>query len=258
MHEEFSMRLDMRGKVALITGGAQGLGAAEAAKLLEWGAQVVIGDVREEEGRSLVAEQERVGHRGKIAFLKMDVTEMDDWKQAVSFVANCFGALTTLINNAGFPGRPGVEATTEEGWQKTIDVDLKGSFLGIKASVPAMRKAGGGAIVNTSSTYALVASGRGSTAYSAAKGGIVMLTKAAAVEYAREKIRVNCIHPGIIDTPRNRTLPPGWLAGLLDATPMGRMASPEEIANAVLFLASDASSYMTGTSLVVDGGYTAV
>jgi NAD(P)-dependent dehydrogenase (short-subunit alcohol dehydrogenase family) len=252
------MRVDMTGKVALVTGGAQGLGAAESAKLLEWGAQVVIGDLREEDGKNFVAEQERVGHRGRIAFLRMDVTEMADWKQAVDFVAMSFGALTTLINNAGFPGRPGVEATTEEGWQNTIDVDLKGSFLGIKACVPAMRKAGGGTVVNTSSTYALVASGRGSTAYSAAKGGIIMLTKAAAVEYAREKIRVNCIHPGIIDTPRNRTLAPGWLAGLLDGTPMGRMASPEEIANSVLFLASDASSYMTGASLVVDGGYTAV
>jgi len=252
------MRLDMKGKVALITGGAQGLGAAEAAKLLEWGAQVVIGDLREDEAKAFVAEQERAGHRGKIAFLKMDVTEMADWERAVSFAGSSFGTLTTLINNAGFPGRPGVEATTEEGWQKTIDVDLKGSFLGIKACVPAMRKAGGGSIVNTSSTYALVASGRGSTAYSAAKGGIIMLTKAAAVEYAREKIRVNCIHPGIIDTPRNRTLAPDWLAALIDRTPMGRMASPEEIANAVLFLASDASSYMTGTSLVVDGGYTAV
>ena len=252
------MRVDMTGKVALVTGGAQGLGAAEAAKLLEWGAQVVIGDLREEDGKNFVAEQERVGHRGRIAFLRMDVTEMADWRQVVDFAAMSFGTLTTLINNAGFPGRPGVEATTEEGWQKTIDVDLKGSFLGIKACVPAMRKAGGGTIVNTSSTYALVASGRGSTAYSAAKGGIIMLTKAAAVEYAREKIRVNCVHPGIIDTPRNRTLAPTWLAGLINGTPMGRMASPEEIANAVLFLASDASSYMTGASLVVDGGYTAV
>jgi NAD(P)-dependent dehydrogenase (short-subunit alcohol dehydrogenase family) len=252
------MRLDMTGKVALITGGAQGLGAAEAAKLLEWGARVVIGDLREEDGENVVAERERAGHRGEIAFLKMDVADMADWKRAVDFAGSRFGALTTLINNAGFPGRPGVEATTEEGWQKTIDVDLKGSFLGIKACVPAMRKAGGGTIVNTSSTYALVGSGHGSTAYSAAKGGIIMLTKAAAVEYARENIRVNCIHPGIIDTPRNRTLAPGWLAGLLERTPMARMASPEEIANAVLFLASDASSYMTGTSLVVDGGYTAV
>jgi NAD(P)-dependent dehydrogenase (short-subunit alcohol dehydrogenase family) len=248
----------MRGKVALITGGAQGLGAAEAAKLLEWGAQVVIGDLLEEDARNFVAEQERAGHQSRIAFVKMDVTEMTDWKRAVEFAAMSFGGLTTLINNAGFPGRAGVEATTEEGWQKTIDVDLKGSFLGIKACVPAIRKAGGGTIVNTSSTYALVASGRGSTAYSAAKGGIIMLTKAAAVEYAPEKIRVNCIQPGIVDTPRNRTLPPGWLAGLLEGTPMRRMASPEEIANAVLFLASDASSYMTGASLVVDGGYTVV
>jgi NAD(P)-dependent dehydrogenase (short-subunit alcohol dehydrogenase family) len=252
------MRLDMTGKVALITGGAQGLGAAEAAKLLEWGARVVIGDLREEEGESFIARQERAGHRGQIAFLRMDVTEMADWERAVDFAGSRFGSLTTLVNNAGFPGRPGVEGTTEEGWQKTIDVDLKGSFLGIKACVPTMRKAGGGAIVNTSSTYALVASGRGSTAYSAAKGGIIMLTKAAAVEYARENIRVNCIHPGIIDTPRNRSLSPDWLASLLRGTPMGRMAAPEEIANAVLFLASDASSYMTGTSLVVDGGYTAV
>ena len=252
------MRLDMTGKVALITGGAQGLGAAEAAKLLEWGARVVIGDLRAEEGESFVSEQERTGHRGQIEFLKMDVTQMADWQRAVGLANAKFGALTTLINNAGFPGRPGVEATTEEGWQKTIDVDLKGSFLGIKACVPSIRKAGGGTIVNTSSTYALVASGRGGTAYSAAKGGIIMLTKAAAVEYARENIRVNCIHPGIVDTPRNRTLAPDWLAGLLDGTPMHRMASPEEIANAVLFLASDASSYMTGASLIVDGGYTAV
>src|SRR5688572_14696666 len=108
------MRLDMTGKVALITGGAQGLGAAEAAKLLEWGARVVIGDLREDEGRSFVAQKERAGHLGRIAFVKMDVTEMADWMRAVDFAGSLFGPLTTLVNNAGFPGRPGVEATTEE------------------------------------------------------------------------------------------------------------------------------------------------
>jgi NAD(P)-dependent dehydrogenase (short-subunit alcohol dehydrogenase family) len=252
------MFMSMAGKVALVTGGAQGLGAAEAQILLEHGARVVVGDVRDEDGEGFVAEQDAAGHQGSIAYIPLDVTRMADWQRAVQFAEQRFGRLTSLVNNAGFPGRPGIEATTEEGWQKTIDVDLKGSFLGIKACVPAMRRAAEGAIVNTSSTYGLVASGRGSTAYSSAKGGVVMLSKAAAVEYAAENIRVNCIHPGIIDTPRNRTLPPEWLQGLLDDTPLGRMAAAREIAGAVLFLLSNASSYMTGSSLVVDGGYVAI
>ena len=252
------MRLDMTGKVAIVTGGAQGLGAVEARTLLRQGASVVIGDVREEDGTAFVDALESEGFGGRVGFEVLDVTRAEDWTRVVDGTASRFGRLTTLINNAGYPGRAGVETTTEEGWQKTIDVDLKGSFLGIKTAVPQFRRAGGGVVVNTSSTYALVASGRGSTAYSAAKGGIIMLTKAAAVEYARENIRVNCIHPGIIDTPRNRSLAPGWLDALIAGTPLGRMADPEEIANAVLFLAADASSSVTGTSLVVDGGYTAI
>ena len=252
------MFMEMTGKVALISGGAQGLGAAEGRALLAHGATVVLGDLRDDDGESFVAELEAAGHAGRIAYLHLDVTRMADWQRAVSFAEERFGALTTLINNAGFPGRAGVEATTEEGWQKTIDVDLKGSFLGIKACVPAMRRAGGGAIVNTSSTYGLVASGRGSTAYSSAKGGLVMLSKAAALEYAPDNIRVNCLHPCVIDTPRNRSLPPDWFQSLIDKTPLGRMADPMEIAHAALFLVSDAASYMTGSSLVVDGGYVIV
>src|SRR5580700_1495469 len=150
------MRLDMNGKVAIVTGGAQGLGAAEVEKLLEYGANVVIADLRIEDGAKLAADMEASGHKGRIAFEGMDVTQIDDWHRVVDAAVARFGKLTTLVNNAGFPGRAGVEATTEEGWQKTIDVDLKGSFLGIKTAVSAMRRAGGGAIVNTSSTYALV------------------------------------------------------------------------------------------------------
>lgn len=253
------MFMDMTGRVAIVTGGAQGLGAAVAELLLEHGARVLVCDLREEDGAAFVAAQEARGHAAAIAFLRMDVTSMAAWQEAVALAEARFGRLTSLVNNAGYPGRAGVEATTEEGWQRTIDVDLKGSFLGIKACVPALRRAGtGGAIVNVSSTYGLVASGRGSAAYSSAKGGLVMLSKAAAVEYAPENIRVNAIHPGIIDTPRNRSLPPEWLRGLLDHTPLGRMADPREIAGGILFLLSDASSYVTGSSLVADGGYVAL
>lgn len=252
------MFMDMTGKVVLVTGGAQGLGAAVAEAVLRHGGSVLVGDVRDDEGEAFAASQTAAGHGGRIAYAHLDVTRVAEWQSVVALAESRFGRLTTLVNNAGFPGRAGVEGTTEEGWQATIDVDLKGSFLGIKTSVPALRRAGGGAIVNTSSTYGLVASGRGSTAYSSAKGGLVMLSKAAAVEYAAENIRVNCIHPGVIDTPRNRSLPAAWMQELLAKTPLGRMAAPSEIANAVLFLVSDAASYMTGASMVVDGGYVTV
>lgn len=249
---------DMKGKVAIVSGGAQGLGSAEAKMILECGGSVLVGDLREEDGREFVHRMENAGHGGRVAFRRLDVTVADDWNAAVAEAEERFGRLTSLVNNAGFPGRPGIEDTTEDGWSKTIDVDLKGSWLGMKSCIPAMRRAGGGGIVNTSSTYGLVASGHGSAAYSSAKGGVIMLTKAAAVEYATQGIRVNCLHPGILDTPRNRTLPPDWLAGLLRKTPMGRMATPEEIASVVVFLLSDAASYVTGSSLVADGGYTAI
>lgn len=250
--------MNLTGKVAIVSGAAQGLGAAEAKMLLECGASVLVGDLRDEEGEAFAEAMKGEGHSGRVAYRHLDVTLAEEWSQAVEAVEARFGRLDYLVNNAGFPGRAGIEATTEEGWAKTIDVDLKGAWLGMRAAIPAMRRAGGGAIVNTSSTYGLVASGHGSTAYSSAKGGVIMLTKAAAAEYAHEGIRVNCIHPGILDTPRNRTLPPDWMDGLLRKTPMGRMAAPSEIASCVIFLLSDAASYVTGSSLVADGGYTAV
>jgi NAD(P)-dependent dehydrogenase (short-subunit alcohol dehydrogenase family) len=250
------MRLD--GKVAIITGGAQGLGAAHTETFVLYGANVVVADIRNDEG---VAFAERVNSKTgakRAHYVDLDVRDFAQWQNAVAVAEKEFGRLTTLVNNAGFPGRLGVEETTEEGWSHTIDVDLKGSWLGMKACIPAFRRAGGGAVVNTSSCYAIVSSGRGSTAYGSAKAGVLMLSKGAAVEYAKENIRVNSVIPGVVDTPRNRTLPQDWMAGLLRHTPMGRMARPEEISNAVVFLASDAASFVTGTDVVVDGGFTAI
>jgi NAD(P)-dependent dehydrogenase (short-subunit alcohol dehydrogenase family) len=250
------MRLD--GKVALVTGGVQGLGGSHTEALLAHGANVVVADIRDDEGAACVARLNDELSAKRTHYVHLDVRDFAEWQKAVAAAEAEFGRLTTLINNAGFPGRPGIEETTEEGWSHTIDIDLKGTWLGMKACMPAFRRAGGGAVVNTSSLYALVSSGRGSTAYGTAKAGVLMLSKGAAVEYAKQNIRVNCVIPGVVDTPRNRSLSPEWSNDLLRHTPMGRMARPEEISNAVVFLASDAASFITGTSLVVDGGYLAI
>lgn len=247
----------MANKVAIVTGAAHGIGAAEARALVEEGAMVVVGDILDDEGQATVETLNDGQKALRACYAHMDVTRLADWEAALRIAQTTFGPLTTLVNNAGFPGRAGVEDTTEENWDQTLAVDLKGTWLGMKACIPAMRAAGGGAIVNTSSTYGLVASGA-ATAYHSAKGGVVMLTKAAAVQYAKENIRVNCIHPGIVDTPRIATLAPDWKQSLLASTPMGRCAQPEEIAKGVLFLTSDEASYVTGASLIIDGGYTAV
>jgi 3alpha(or 20beta)-hydroxysteroid dehydrogenase len=247
----------LEGKVAIISGGAHGIGGAEARIFCQHGARVVVGDVLDDEGQALVHAINSTASAEVASYVHLDVRSSDAWQQTVTFAERRFGPLTTLVNNAGVPARSGLEETTEAEWDATIDTDVKGTWLGMKACVPAMKRGGGGAIVNTSSHYGLVASGRAMT-YHTAKGGVLMLTKAVAVEYAAQKIRVNAIHPGLTDTVRIASLPAKWRQELLESIPLKRIAAPEEVANAVLFLVSDLASYMTGASLVVDGGLTAI
>ena len=248
------MRLDR--KVAIITGGAHGIGAAVARVFVARGAKVLIGDILAAEGAPLTAEINGTGEERAI-YLHMDVTRQQDWQRAIETAENQLGRLTTLVNNAGVPGRAGVADTTEEQWDRTINTDLKGTWLGMKMCIPVIVRNGGGTVVNTSSNYALVASGR-AAAYHSAKAGVLSLSRAAAVEYAGSNVRINAVLPGVTDTPRIATLPADWRQDLIDRTPLKRLASPEEIAKAFAFLASDDASYITGTSLVVDGGFTAM
>jgi cyclopentanol dehydrogenase len=249
--------MNLENKVAIITGGAHGIGAAIARIFVARGAKVLIGDILDDTGKLLAGELNAGRKEPRAHYLHFDVTKPEDWEEAIRTAETLFGPLTTLVNNAGVPGRPGVVDTTEEQWDRTINTDLKGTWLGMKLCIPHIKRNGGGAIVNTSSNYALVASGR-AAAYHSAKAGVLSLSRAAAVEYARDNIRVNAVLPGVTDTPRIATLPADWRKELLDRTPLNRLAHPDEVAKAYAFLASDDASYVTGTSLVVDGGFTAM
>jgi len=248
----------LAGKVALISGAARGMGAAEAHLFAAEGAEVVLGDVRDEEGRGVAASINARGDAGRALYVHLDVTRADDWEHAVASAERTFGGLDVLVNNAGVLCTAGVEETTEEEWDRVVGVNQKGVWLGTRAAVPAMRRRGGGAIVNIGSVYGVVASG-GATAYQASKGAVRILTRTAAVQYARENIRVNAVHPGITTTPMaEEGVSLATRQAIACAAPMKREGKPLEIAYGVLFLASDEASFVTGAELAVDGGYTAV
>ena len=249
------MRLE--GKVALISGGARGMGAVEAKLFVQEGAKVVFGDVREEEGQKLEAEIAESG--GEAVFTKLDVTSADDWQSAVDLAVSWFGKLDILVNNACIFDNATVENTTVEAWDRVLDINAKGVFLGSKSAIGAMKEAGGGSIVNISSTAGLTGSAV-SSAYNASKGAVRLLTKATAVQFGSEKIRANSVHPGPIETDMVKQVfldDESLRDERIAAIPQGRFGKPEEVANCVLFLASDEASYMTGSELVVDGGWTA-
>ena len=247
----------LKGKVAIISGGARGMGAAEAKLFAREGAKVIICDVLEEEGRQTEAEINEVG--GDAVFVKLDVTSQDEWENAVNTAIERFGKLDILVNNAGIIVQSTIEDMTVELWDKVMDVNAKGVFLGTKTAIPHMKEAGGGSIVNISSISGIVGQDNVNAGYNASKGAVRIFTKAAAVQYAKENIRVNSIHPGPIATPMTAEgrADPERVALTAERTPLGRYGEPEEVANAVLFLASDEASYVTGSEIVVDGGYTA-
>jgi 2,5-dichloro-2,5-cyclohexadiene-1,4-diol dehydrogenase 2 len=243
-------RLD--GKVALVSGGASGIGAAHVRVFAAEGAKVIAGDLQEDKGRAVV---ETVNKNGAEAvFVGLDVARQEDWSRAVEEAVSRFGKLTTLINNAGIYWPRGTEEETLEGWNTMIAVNQTGVWLGMKAAVAAMREAGGGAIVNISSLYGLIGS-PGSISYHATKGAVRLMTKSAALEYVKQGIRVNSIHPGQIDTPILSGLTPEQNEQIKAATPMGRLGRPEEIAYGSLYLCSDEAAYTTGAELVIDGGW---
>ena len=245
------------GKVALVSGGARGLGEAQAKLLAAEGAKVAIGDVLEDEGRKVEAKINELG--GEAFFMRLDVTQADQWQEVIDETVSRFGKLDVLVNNAGIGGRGGLEDMTEDEWDEVMAVNAKGVFLGTKLAMPEILKAGGGSIVNISSQMGIVGSDTSNPAYQASKAAVHIFTKSIALRYATKGVRVNSVHPGPIDTPMLQAgfVDPERRQRVMSKVPMGRVGQPEEIAYGVLFLSSDESSFITGAGLVIDGGYIA-
>ena len=247
----------LAGKTALITGAASGMGAAEAKLFAREGATVIVTDVTEDMGQQVAAQIE--GDGDSATFVRLDVTSEDDWNEVVSQTVEQEGRLDILVNNAGFTGSSTEDSMDLGAFETLMAVNVRGVFLGMKTAIPVMRDAGGGSIVNISSISGNVGQDVVHVGYNASKGAVRIATKAAAVQNGKEGIRVNSVHPGIMPPMRTArlTADPVQREKMIARVPMGREGEPEEVAYAVLFLASDEASYITGAELYVDGGYLA-
>jgi NAD(P)-dependent dehydrogenase (short-subunit alcohol dehydrogenase family) len=245
----------LKGKVAIVTGGAGGMGRSEATIFAREGARVLVADILEKEGQEVA---KSIGDAAR--FMKLDVTSEADWQALVAAAEREFGKLDILVNNAGISGTYTTDLASTEAWDRVMDINAKGTFLGMKHAVPALKRAGGGAIVNISSISGFTGQLGVHMAYNASKGAVRIMTKTGAVQWARDNIRVNSVHPGFMPPMRTSvgSAKPEWREKMLATVPMRREGKVEEVAHAVLFLASDEASYITGTELVVDGGFLAV
>ena len=242
----------LNGKVALISGGASGLGEAQATLYAREGASVMIGDLQEDKGAAVVSAIENEG--GKAAFVKLDVSDKASWENAVSQTVATFGSMSNLVNNAGIFHPGGIVDETLDGWQRMIDINQTGVFLGMKTSVDALLESGNAAIVNISSLFGLMGS-PGAISYHASKAAVRLMGKAGALEFAKRGIRVNTIFPGQIQTPILGDITPEQDKAIKAAIPMGDTGEPMDIAYASLYLASDEAKYVSGAEIWVDGGW---
>ena len=249
----------MKDKVALVTGAAGGMGAATARLFAHEGARaVVVADILDKDGEATVASINQAG--GHATFARLDVTDEARWKAVVDGIVATHGRLDVLVNNAGISGSAEADLYDTAAWNRLMGINATGVFLGMKYATAAMKKAGGGSIVNLSSISGIVGQGYIHVGYNASKGAVRLMTKAGAAQHGKQGIRVNSVHPGLMPPMRTsgRTADPETRAKTLKGVPMGRAGEVDEVAYAILFLASDESSYVTGAELVVDGGWTAV
>ena len=243
-----------QGKVALVTGGARGIGKATCERLAREGCAVVVSDCIDNEGEA-VAKAIRTSEARAI-YAHLDVTSEQGWRDAVALALKTYGRLDVLVNNAGIARLEDLEQETLDGWTKILAVNQTGVFLGMQTCIAELKKTRG-SIVNVSSIYGAGGGNGTSIAYHASKGAVRLMTKNAAIRYAKEGVRVNSVHPGFVDTPMVAPFADAMKPYIEQMTPMGRIGKPEEIAGAIAFLSSDDASYVTGTELYVDGGWTA-